>query len=67
MEVDLRFSLKDVCSLTGISHQPIRTYENTGVLPRISEEGNGYRYYHLQADLLPTEICSSSTTRSEKA
>ena len=46
MEVDLRFSLKDVCSLTGISHQSIRTYENMGVLPRISEEGNGYRYYH---------------------
>lgn len=45
-EVDLRFSLKDICALTGVSHQSIRMYEKWGVLPKVTEEGNGYRYYH---------------------
>ncbi len=47
LEVDLRFSLKDICALTGVSHQSIRMYEKQGVLPRISQEHNGYRYYHF--------------------
>lgn len=46
-EVDLRFSLRDICALTGVSHQSIRMYEKQGVLPRISQEHNGYRYYHF--------------------
>lgn len=45
-EVDLRFSLQDICALTGVSHQSIRMYEKQGVLPKIAQEGNGYRYYH---------------------
>ena len=47
MEVDLRFSLQNICALTGVSHQSIRMYEKWGVLPKIAEEGNGYRYYHF--------------------
>ena len=46
MEIDLRFSLREVCALTGVSHQSIRMYEKWGVLPKIAEEDNGYRYYH---------------------
>lgn len=46
MEVDLRFSLQNICALTGVSHQSIRMYEKQGVLPKIAQEGNGYRYYH---------------------
>ena len=46
MEVDLRFSLRDVCALAGVSHQSIRMYEKWDVLPKIAQEGNGYRYYH---------------------
>lgn len=46
MEVDLRFSLREVCALTGIFHQSVHMYEKWGVLPKIAEEDNGYRYYH---------------------
>ena len=46
MEEDLRFSLREDCALAGVSHQSIRMYEKWDVLPKIAQEGNGYRYYH---------------------
>lgn len=45
-EVDWQLSLKEVCAMAGISHQSIRMYEKWGILPKLANEENGYRFYH---------------------
>ena len=45
---EIRYSMKHVVEITGLSQHALRYYENEGLLPGLQRKKNGHRYFEQQ-------------------